>query len=101
VGSPRRGSRRPLHRSNGWTGERSTGRPVLERPPARATTRCAALPGASLTAGPGTDADAAHEAAVRPAVPVAERLGQQPGSGAVPGDAPGRGTRRRGVSGVR
>ena len=49
VGSPCRGSRRPLHRSNRWTFERSGRRPVLERHPAQSATRCAALPGASLT----------------------------------------------------
>jgi len=51
VGSHRRGSRRPLHRSDRRTCERSRRRPVLEHQPAQSATRVAALPDvyASLT----------------------------------------------------
>ena len=51
MGSPRRGSRRPFHRSHRRTRERSGWRPVLERQPAQSATRLASLPSASLTAG--------------------------------------------------
>ena len=53
VDSPRRGSGRPLHRSNRRTCGRSGRWPVLERHPAQSVARRAALPGASLTAGSG------------------------------------------------